>query len=128
LFVLIALAAAAGCGSKTGGGSETPAAVNELREVESILRSFPPARKGPSKLADLAPFEQTQSVGYQAVKSGSVVIVWGATMPGEGSLSGSEAIVAYEQKAPTEGGYVLLQNGTIKQLTAAEFASAPKAK
>jgi hypothetical protein len=29
---------------------------------------------------------------------------------------------------PAEGGWVLLQNGTVKEMTAAEFAAAPKAK
>jgi hypothetical protein len=37
-------------------------------------------------------------------------------------------VVAYEKKVPTEGGHVLLQDGTVKQMTAAEFQSAPKAK
>ena len=36
-------------------------------------------------------------------------------------------IVAHEKNAPAEGGYVLLQDGSVKTMTAAEFAAAPKA-
>ena len=42
-------------------------------------------------------------------------------------LPGNEAVVAYEKNAPTQGGYVLLSAGTVKKVSAAEFASAPKA-
>ena len=37
-------------------------------------------------------------------------------------------VAADEKDTPTSGGYVLLSNGEIKQMTAAEFAAAPKAK
>jgi hypothetical protein len=55
------------------------------------------------------------------------VIVWGATMAGEGDGGGAAEIVAYEKAAPTDGGAVLYQNGQVKKLSAAEFAAAPKA-
>ena len=32
------------------------------------------------------------------------------------------------KKVPTEGGYVLIEDGTVKTLTAAEFGTTPRAK
>jgi hypothetical protein len=69
--------------------------------------------------------------GYQAVKSGEVVVLWGAKMPGEGEVNAGtapDAVIAYEKKTASEGGYVLLQNGTVKEMSADQFKAAPKAK
>jgi hypothetical protein len=64
---------------------------------------------------------------YAAVKSGSVVVIWGAALKGEEQVGEDEAVVAYEKSVPTDGGYVLLSAGTVKKMTAAEFGAAPKA-
>jgi hypothetical protein len=58
-----------------------------------------------------------------AIRTGDVVYIWGA-----GYADGAKQVVAYEKKAPTEGGYVLLQDGTVKKMTADEFKSAPQAR
>src|SRR5262245_57295670 len=99
-----------------------------LNEVADLLRATTgPDGRGPAKVADLSRMEQLYPRGYQAVKSGDVVVVWGAKMPGEGN-PGTDAVIAYEKKTPTEGGYVLLQNGTVKEISADAFNSYPKAK
>ena len=78
---------------------------------------------------DFAKYEAGYPLGYAAVQSGEVVVVWGAKIAGEGDAGSAPAnVVAYEKKTPAEGGLVLLQNGTVKEMTASEFASAPKAK
>jgi hypothetical protein len=64
---------------------------------------------------------------YEAVKSGEVVILWGASLKGEGDVGRDEVVVAYVKSVPTDGGHVLLSAGTVKKMTAAEFAAAPKA-
>jgi len=67
--------------------------------------------------------------GFVSQYTGDVVVVWGAKMAGEGSSgSGTGEVIAYEKKVPTEGGFVLLTSGTVKQMTADEFKAAPKAK
>ena len=76
--------------------------------------------------SDLAQLESLYPHGYQAVKSGEVVVLWGASMAGEEG-GGSEKVVAYEKKVPTDGGHVLLENGQVKSMTSVEFAAAPKA-
>ena len=85
--------------------------------------------QGPKKAADFSKYEAGYPLGYAAVQSGEVVVVWGAKIAGEGETGSAPAnVVAYEKKVPAEGGLVLLQNGQVKQMTAAEFAAAPKAK
>lgn len=84
--------------------------------------------RGPKKAADLAKFENGYPLGYQALQKGEVIVVWGATMAGEGDANNAPAnVVAYQKKVPDEGGWVLLQNGSVKELSAADFASAPRA-
>ena len=122
---------AAGCASSTGPGgtAKGPAVEDHLREVGTMLTLLSgETRRGYGNPADLARYEQGCPFGYQAVKSGAVVVVPGATMPGEGEATGTEAVIAYEKDVPTKGGYVLLHNGKVKQMTADEFRSAPKAK
>jgi hypothetical protein len=57
------------------------------------------------------------------IRSGDLVYVWGA-----GYAAGGTELVAWEKAVPESGGYVLQQDGTVKQLSAGEFQSAPKAK
>ena len=125
----LALGLAAGCGSKSGPGAAGAAQVPVLQEVANLLRAATADGRAPAKVGDLAKYSNGYPTAYQAVQSGDVVVVWGAKMAGEGD-SGSAAadVIAYEKKVPTEGGWVLLQNGKVKEMTAADFASAPKAK
>lgn len=118
-----------GCSSTPPTGGEAVASrTDELNDVAGMLRmSSGPGGKGPGKLHDLAKFESGHPAGYAAVKSGDIVIVWGVSMGGEGD-AGTEEVVAYDKNAPTDGGMVLLMNGKVKKMTAAEFAAAPKAK
>lgn len=126
---LLALAgplAAAGCSTSQNPGTTITPEVETMADVAGLLRDFTGEfQRGPTKLADTAKNEPLYSRGYHAVRSGTVVVVWGVPMP---STGGGTGVIAYEKKVETEGGLVLLQNGETKQMTAAEFAAAPKAK
>jgi hypothetical protein len=117
---------AAGCSStRKQEGPQGPTREDELREAGELLALFSGrAGRGYREPADLAPFAEGLPLGRQAVTSGAVVIVPGATMPGEGDRGGSNAVVAYEKDAPTQGGLVLRQNRTINRMTAEELQSA----
>lgn len=93
-----------------------------------MIRAASKGGQGPTKLADLDRFQGQFDLGYQAVKSGEVVVVRGAGMKGEGEAAGGGGeVIAYEKDAPTKGGYVLFNSGAVKNLPAAEFTAAPKA-
>ncbi|MBN9122578.1 MAG: hypothetical protein J0I06_26095 [Planctomycetes bacterium] len=120
-----------GCSSKSNKqDGEGPGKESVLQEVAGLIRSYSgETGRGPKKTTDLAKYETGYPLGYAAVQSGDVVVVWGAKIAGEGDASSAPAdVIAYEKKVPTEGGLVLLQNATVKQMTAAEFAAAPRAK
>ena len=70
-----------------------------------------------------------KSMGYDEtqinaeIAKGEVIVIWKVWLgPEKGN-----AIVAYEKDAPTNGGWVMLQDGSLKQLSAGDFKSAPKA-
>jgi hypothetical protein len=42
--------------------------------------------------------------------------------------AGGTGILAYSKGTDASGGWVLLQNGTVQQMTAGEFKATPKAK
>lgn len=117
--------AAAGCG---GGDRPSPPAgprlATELGEVAELFRLYQAEHKRPPRrLADLSRYAAGMDLGYGALQDGRVVPVWGASARSDG-----DGVLAYEKDAPTAGGGVVLQNGTVKELTAEEFATAPKAK
>jgi hypothetical protein len=130
LGVALGAALLAGCSgsAKPSGADANPTeGSNVLQDVAGMLRDYASATgRNAARLADLAQLESLYPHGYQAVKSGEVVVLWGASMAGEEG-GGSEKVVAYEKKVPTDGGHVLLENGQVKSMTSVEFAAAPKA-
>jgi hypothetical protein len=117
----------AGCSSRPMG--EAPSQFLVLQEVNDLLHTAGgEAERVPARLADIVPrFQSMYPRGYEAVKSGDVVVLWGAALKGEGDTGRDEAVVAYEKGVPTNGGYVLLSAGTVKKMTSTEFSAAPKA-
>jgi hypothetical protein len=117
----------AGCSSKPKGSA--PPETITLQEVNDMLHSAAGAlSRPPSRLADLDRYQSMYPRGYEAVKSGNVVVLWATPLKGEGTAGKNEAVLAYEKSVPTDGGYVLLSAGTIKEMSAAEFKSASAAK
>ena len=115
---------AAGCGGAKPAGSidaERKAALEELGETLKALAAE--GRKPPTKLAELGPVEPMIPLAGPMIRSGDVVYLWGA-----GYAAGGMQVVAFEKKVEVEGGSVLLQDGTVKTMTASEFQSAAKAK
>ena len=126
---IVLASALSGCSSGASNeNSGPPTNADALRDVANMIRDFSAAsNRPPSKAADLAGYKSLYHVGYQAIESGDVVVLWGAKVAGEGG-GGGDSIIAYEKAAPESGGSVLLENGTVKQMSAAEFNAAPKAK
>jgi hypothetical protein len=118
-----------GCSSKSGGDiGDVKGAPVSLTELADLLHAGGTNGRPPTQLSDLDRRKSMFPRGYEAVKNGDVVVLWGTPPKGEGEIEkgGSEDVVAYEKVVPTEGGYVLYSGGTIKKMTAAEFAAAPK--
>jgi hypothetical protein len=119
-FMIAPVAGGCGGGPQSSGPSS---AKDKLEEVAQMLKTVAADKQGPpAKPADLAAVDPYLPTSASDLRSGELVYLWGATLS-----PGGTAVVAYEKKAPTDGGWVLLQDGTVKQMTAQDFQAAPKA-
>jgi hypothetical protein len=113
-----------GCGGQsatsTGGGPTAKTGFDELAEVIKAMNEQ--KQKPPEKLADLKRYEPIAEAGFAELTQNKIVYVWGA-----GYKAGGTGVVAYESGADANGGWVLLEDASVKQMSAAEFSSAPKA-
>lgn len=123
LFVCIAFLGGCSGDSTTKQGTpknQKPA----LADLGNYLKVIAAEQKAPpAKAADLDAVEPRMPEAYTAVKTGIVVYVWGVPYQ-----SGSSAVLAYEKDVETTGGWVLLQDGTLREMSAADFKAATKAK
>jgi hypothetical protein len=122
LLLAAGLCLLAGCSSRPRGQAAPELTV--LQDVNGLLHSAAGAGRPPANLADLARYESMYPQAYAKVKSGDVVVLWRTPLQGEGESGKGEVVVAYEKGVPTDGGYVLLSAGTVKKMSASEFASA----
>ena len=81
----------------------------------------PPARVG--ELERVEPFVPQSAT---ELRSGDLVYFWGASLSTEGNAANT--LLAHEKKVPTAGGWVLMQDGTVKEMTPQQFSASPKAK
>jgi hypothetical protein len=121
---------AAGCGGPNRPMTQEEGQQRILTQVGEMYRSYQMSKKKPpGKFADFASVRAVAGNGYEAVRSGDVVLLYGATLPDldeDPGHSESAEILAYMKDVPQNGGYVLLLNRTIKNMTADEFKAAPR--
>ena len=110
-----------GCESKPT--ARPPSGKEKMEEIGQMLKTLANDRQPPpAKPADLPNVEPFLVESANDLRSGEIVYAWG-----NGITPGGTAVIAYEKKAANEGGWVLLQDGTVKQMSASEFQAAPKA-
>jgi hypothetical protein len=101
---------------------------NELREVWNLYRGGPKAMlaRPPGKLEEVRNQRTLYPRGYSAIEKGAIVVAWGTDLK---QIQNPEStILAHEKQTPTDGGQVLMADGTIKDMSAQEFQAAPKGK
>jgi hypothetical protein len=124
----LTLFATAGCSSRPDPAAEvySPRG-SELADVDAMYRAYLRERnQPPARLADLAAYQDSHSNGFAAVQTGRCVVLWGAVPVAESA--DSAAALAYEKDAPQQGGLVLLRNGKLKRMSAAEADAAARAE
>jgi hypothetical protein len=123
-FLVSLVGTGPGCGSGNGKQAEavSPGAKDALQDLKQLLETAKSTgQKPPAGRRAVANFDATNPAAANGLLRGLVVYVWGA------GLTGGQAVIAYESEADTKGGWVLLQDGTIQQMTAEQFKAAPKA-
>jgi hypothetical protein len=121
--MLLGLTTLAGCGSGSSGPIANPQK-EALADLGQMLKQLSTeGKRPPGKLAELAPVEPLVPLAGVALRGGQIVYFWGAEY-----TAGGTRIVAHVKRAPDAGGWVLLEDGTVKEFSASEFAAAPKAK
>lgn len=122
--MLLVLAGLVGCGGKPSGESHLTG-YNMRDKLAELSEGWHAAqlvlKRPPAKVEDLNRRVCIRAI--EAVTKGELVVTWRVSL---GNDKG-QAIVAYEKDAPAQGGWALLQDGTTKQFSAADFAKAPKA-
>lgn len=129
---LIGFAMFAGCDQLQGSKKDEKVLVGDsmeekaLEEVGTLYRAYlDEAKRPPRKVGDFAKDGPGYPFGYDWLVRGDLVAVWGTNL----DEAAADAVLAYEKKAPEQGGFVLMQDGkTIKKMSAEEFKAAPKAK
>lgn len=127
--VALVLPVAAGCGGgvKKEAGQKGPAPNDGLIDLKTLLDAVKAGQqKAPKSAAEMAAIEPLFPAAGAFIQNGSIEYVWGAKLAD--GPDAAKTIVAFEAKAAGEGGFVLLQDGTVKQVSPAEFAGMAKAK
>lgn len=129
MAVILALAISLpGCSGGAGVQQKStgPTAADGLANLRDLFRQAAEGKvRLPTSAADFAAVEPFYPVAGPFVLSGAISCSWGA-----GLASGGDAatrLLAWEKAAATDGGWAMFQDGTIRQLTADEFKTAPKA-
>jgi hypothetical protein len=131
IFTISSLALlVAGCGGGSSGTIVTPeqGQTELLRQVGSTyLHHQLVMKKPPTRLADFGNVSAVAGNSIDAIRSGTVVVRYGATLTDtteEGGQGSSDEVLAYEKQVPETGGLVLMLNRSTRKMTADEFKSA----
>jgi hypothetical protein len=121
---LLAALLALGCGGKPEAMTD-PTAADTAKDVAEMLKEFTEVyKRGPAGLVELADATASHPVGHAAVLSRRYTVAWRVPV----SAAGAGSVLAHPTDAAAEGGVVVMQDGSVKQMTADEFKAAPKAK
>jgi hypothetical protein len=78
----------------------------------------------PTSQEELVAFDAVHPVAGAFIQSEQIIYVWGSALKPNGGSA--QKVVGYEPTCTTTGGQVLLENGEIKQVSAAEFQQLQK--
>jgi hypothetical protein len=120
LAAAVALASA-GCGGKPTAAGISDIGREELTDIWEMYEAYTKSSgKPPASANDLKTQARGSPLGGRPLSDPNYVVNYGTPI-------GGSNVLAYRKDAPTQGGMVLLTDGTIKTMTAADFQAAPKA-
>jgi hypothetical protein len=125
----VAMGGLVGCGSRGGGGGDIQAVADPdagLKDLKAFLEQAKASGQATTREAAGPTISAVHMAADYYLGSGQIVYIWGTKLADGPEAAGR--IVAYQKTAATDGGWVLFQDGALKQVSAAEFAAAPKAE
>jgi hypothetical protein len=121
VLVALLIVPAGGCG-KADFDPNLAVQKRELAEIHDCYTNYLKTNeRPPTELSQLKKYEAAYSAGLAALKDGKYIVVWGVKGKDAGTL------LAYEKDVPTNGGVVLMADGTVKTMAADNFKSAKPA-
>jgi hypothetical protein len=119
LFAILAVLIA-GCGRT----EQDPNIDSQKIDLETIYEIYSTHVKNyqrpPAASSDLKQYERAYPRLSRILKEGQYVIVWGV------NDENPDTVLAYEKDAPTNGGWAVMADGTVKRLDAEAFQNVPK--
>ena len=107
-----------GCGSKDA----DPEYVNQLRAFANAYHSYAESTKiSPTTIADLKPDWANFPRVREDIESGQFIVEWGVSLE-RSATENDKHVLGYEVDVPQNGGLVLLGGGTVRHITAEEYA------
>jgi hypothetical protein len=108
---------------------DVDAAEPDLDDLETIAEAYKEFVEdhsaGPKNQQELFEYLDEEPTAQEALTTGKIVFHYGITR--ERVPQGIAAtVIAYEAKAPTEGGRVVMGNGEIRTVTVQEFKELPQ--
>ena len=98
----------AGCGGSDGPRSVEQVGQDNLIQVGELYRHYQfTKQKSPQKLTDLTTLRSMGGNGYEALRTGSIVLRYNAKLPDTDEEPGhaeSNEVLAYEKQVPESGG------------------------
>jgi hypothetical protein len=129
LMACTALAVMPACSAKTATrqAQSGPTVEDGLQNLRDMFRLAAAGKATlPRSAAEFAAVEPFYPVAGPFVLSRAIDCAWGAGLK-EGVAAGAAKRLAWDKAAGEAGGWVLFQDGAIREVTAAEFAAVPAA-
>ncbi len=123
-IAILALMAISLVGCSGGGTTKVDGSLKlALQDFAQFLESIAgDGVKPPKKMSEFIPNEPMAPIASEYLQNGKLVYFWGA-----GLVKGGQRIIAYDKSVESSSGWVLLEDGTVKEMTSEAFAAAPKA-
>ena len=130
LLIVLFVMAAVGCGSEPSKRDPNvnygPSNKDMLIDFGAMLKAYiKEHKKAPLKVADFDRYAPAFSGAEEGLRTKTVVYLWGQPINTDAKAAGT--VLAYEKEAEASGGWVLMQDGNVRKMTADEFKAAPKA-
>jgi hypothetical protein len=109
-----------------GGAIDPAKKANDLKQIGLAYHSFVGTNKRPpASVEELEAYYEKDARITAAIKDGTYVVYWNVKFA-ELTNGTSNTVLGYEKDAPTKGGAVLIADGRVSTMTAAEFGKLAK--